>query len=66
MNGIKRNTYADAQTDCSVKKVITITAPATFEIQHYTQLGRSTDGLGVQNGIGTSEVYTTVEIIRLK
>lgn len=43
-----------------------ITASKTFEIRHYTQLAVATFGLGVSSNDGTSEVYTIVELWKIK
>lgn len=46
--------------------VIQLNATKTFEIWHYTQTGVSVNGLGTAVGSGANEVYTQVEIIKIK
>lgn len=44
----------------------TITAAKVFELQHRCAVTRSTDGLGLSAGFGVSEVYSTVELWKVK
>jgi hypothetical protein len=61
------NQYAPGdQTDASVKGRFTLGSTKSIRIDHYTQAGRATNGLGVQvNATGYSEIYASVEIWKL-
>ena len=49
-----------------IDDVITTTVPnQIFEVQHYTELVRATNGFGVQSTSGENEVYTQVRITKL-
>jgi hypothetical protein len=56
---------AGPQTPALIEGVFTITAAKTFEIQHRCATTRATDGLGVANSFGESEVYSTVELEKI-
>jgi hypothetical protein len=45
---------------------LTITSAKTFELQHYTQTARATDGLGRDVGTGENNVYAIVKITKIK
>lgn len=45
---------------------ITITSSKVFELQHYVSTTRASDGLGTISSNGESEVYSIVEIQRIK
>ena len=45
---------------------VTITAPKTFELQHYIATGRAVSGLGTATFSGDVEVYSIVKIQRLR
>lgn len=61
------NNAADyATTHSFIEGTITITESTIFEIQHYGQVTRSTDGFGNIGDTATAEVYTQVEITKLK
>jgi len=62
------SSYSDAatnvvQTDANLVGRFTIAGTKVFELRHYIQSGRATNGLGVTIGQGT-EVYAQVEIIK--
>lgn len=56
------------QTHSSLSGLVTVTNPTeTFELWQYTQSAVSTIGLGIATSApGTSEIYTTVKITRIK
>lgn len=49
-----------------VSGLITVDSQKSFEIQYYVSGARATDGLGKAVGDGAVEVYTTVEIQKLR
>lgn len=44
----------------------TITSSKTFSLDHYTEVVRANDGLGIDTSDGTAEIYTTVELWKIK
>ena len=57
---------ADAvQNDTTVMGQFTITGTKVFELQHYTELTRATNGFGVATNATELEVYSEIEITRL-
>lgn len=44
----------------------TISSPKVFRVDHYTALGLAIRGLGVETSDGTDEVYTVVELHKVK
>jgi len=44
----------------------TITGSKTFRIDHYTQTVQASQGLGVETSDGTAEIYTAVELRKVK
>ena len=56
-------TNKGAVTRGGLSASISVSANTTYEIQHYIQSARVTDGLGIDNNAG-DEVYTRVEIWR--
>ena len=61
---------AGVQTDATLKGKLTLLNAKTFEIRHWFQSGKATDGLGVEMSMGvnptTREVYTRVVIEKLE
>jgi len=53
-------------TSAAVSGEFTIASSKIFEIRHYTETAQATNGLGLSVGDGTSEVYTVVELWRVK
>ena len=45
---------------------ITLTSPKTFEVRHYTASALATNGLGVKTSCDINEIYTQVEITKIK
>lgn len=55
-----------AQTHSCIEHRIVLNTAKTFEIQHWAENTRSSDGLGIASGIaGNVEIYTQVRILRL-
>jgi len=52
----------DVQTRSLVSGRFTISGTKVFEIRQRFQTGQATNGLGLENGFGVSEVYTVVEL----
>lgn len=60
--------YADTATDATQTNALlvgrfTIATAKTYELRHYIQTARATNGLGVTIGVGT-EVYAEIEILK--
>lgn len=55
-----------AQTSSFIKGQFTISASKTFRIDQYTQTAKTINGLGVATSDGTSEIYTVVELWKVK
>lgn len=64
-NSARTNSTVFMTTDSGASAVFTIAAPTIFEVQHRCATTKPTDGLGVAFG-NTTEVYTTVEIWKIK
>ena len=60
-----QTTGSSVATNAVVEAYFTIAASKNFEIQHYCQTTRATDGYGGQSNFSVSEVYTTVRIVRV-
>jgi hypothetical protein len=59
------NAGAQDQTSSTIKDFFTITETTTFELQHLCQVtSGSTNGFGVSNNFGASEVYTQIKITK--
>jgi hypothetical protein len=54
------------QTDSLVRADFTLTVPKVFEIQHRVTTTAATNGYGLQVNFATSEIYTQVEITKIK
>ncbi len=52
------------QVDGTLMGRFTITATKDFQLQHYTELTRATNGLGSDSTSGEVEVYAVIEIIK--
>lgn len=55
-----------AHTRSFIAGEFTITTAKTFRIDHYTQSVKTGNGLGVATSDGTSEIYTIVELWKVK
>jgi len=65
------STTVVAQTNATISGSLTIAAPTQFELRHFIDNAKASDGLGIQttNRVGNSipfEAYTTVKIVKVK
>jgi hypothetical protein len=56
---------AGSMTTSNIRTVLSVNVPTTYHIQHRCGVERATVGLGIANGLGTDEVYTTVMIQKI-
>jgi hypothetical protein len=67
---IGTNEVAETGTSCGSRShvvgTITINSPKTFELQHYCEVSRNTDGRGFTAIGGESSVYAVVKITKIK
>lgn len=49
-----------------VEQVFTLAAPATLQLDHYTELEKTVNGLGVASSSGEDEIYATLRIVKLR
>jgi hypothetical protein len=56
---------AGSMTTSNIRTVLTVTVPTAYHIQHRCGVERVGMGLGIANGLGTDEVYTTVMIQKI-
>ena len=63
------NSYAlytnDVMMNASLNCTFTIAANKTFELQHYGAVTKNTSGFGVAGGLGYSEIYAQLTIIKV-
>jgi hypothetical protein len=63
------NSYAlytnDVMMNASLNCTFTIAASKTFELQHYGAVTKNTSGFGVAGGLGYSEIYAQLTIIKV-
>lgn len=53
-------------TNSTIKGRINLSKSTTFEVQHRCVSSTATDGFGVASGLGVDEVYTQLEITKLR
>lgn len=53
-------------THSELSTEFTLTASATFRIEHYIEAATASNGLGIETSSGDVEIYTRVKIVRLK
>jgi hypothetical protein len=56
---------AGSVTHSIIKVRLVITAATTYKIQHRCSIERALQGLGIANGFGGPETYTTITIVKL-
>jgi len=57
---------AQVTTQSIGRGTITISSPKTFEIQHRVGFTAATNGYGTNGSFGDSEIYTQVQITKIK
>lgn len=65
-DGINQYAPSGNATTSIVKGRITITEPKTFRVEHRCSTTRNTNGFGPSTSFGDDEVYTVVEITKVK
>lgn len=58
------DTASGTQNDSFMTGMFTITGEKTIEMQHFTELSRFTNGLGVPTSSGEIEIYAEIEITK--
>lgn len=53
-------------TNSIIEDTIVLTSATTYEVQHRCNTTRATDGLGIASSFGVNEIYTQVEIAKIK
>lgn len=58
------NNGGDGQSHSRIQGYLSIATAKTFELRHWTQLTRASDGLGKASSAGNSEIYAQVKITK--